>query len=708
MERKAKIRLAKGVVILAAIPVLIHAYEYGPDAGAAGVPNENGTCSQVGCHTGTAVNGGGGSVTVSFPGDQIYSPGTTQHLVVTITDPTARRWGFELTARLASDSTKMAGTFSPTDKLTQLICSSADLVRQQNAATACPANLPLSYIEHTLTGYNLLQPNPGKYEFDWNPPASDVGPVIIYVAANAANGDLTQNGDHIYSATYTLPVGAAAPPPPPAPTISDGGVLNAASLAPAGLPNGAIAQGSLFVINGSNLGPDGASVQVSVNGSNVSAPITTASANQITAVMPSSASTGSATVTVSVNGQASSAASVQIVPASFGIYTLNGAGTGPAQMVDANGNAITLTAPAQPGGVVTLTGTGIGASSGNDLAPAKQDMSSAVTLYVGTEQASVQYAGRSGNAPGQDQITFTVPPDAINGCYVPVSVVVNNVTSNFASLAVAPQGSACSDGNGFSAAQVQQIQAAGGNTKLATLTLSRTAPSGSATVDSGAAKFGMFTATQIASSLGPWQTPSPGGCLVFPFVGSSPSVSDPTQPQALNAGNAVSISGPKGAKQLTAAQGGSAGVYSAQLASGSSLYLDPGSYTFTTAGGADVGAITGQIVMPPAIVWSNAASAAGIDRTQGLTVSWTGGDPNGYVDISGYSSQGGSGAMFTCAAATSAGTFTVPAMVTLALPAGTGGITVTGATAPVTFSAQGIDIGLATASSAVSQAANFQ
>jgi uncharacterized protein (TIGR03437 family) len=710
MERKAKIRLAKSAVILAAVPFLIHAYEYGPDAGAAGVPRENGSCNQVGCHTGTTVNAGGGSVSVTFPNELTYTPGTKQHLVVTITDPAQRRWGFELTARLAGDSTKMAGTFSPTDRFTQLICSSADLVRQVNAAATCPANLPLSYIEHTQAGYDRLQANPGTYEFDWNPPADDVGQIIIYVAGNAANGDLTSNGDHIYTASYTLSAGAAVPSKP-APAISDGGILHAATMATAGLPNAGIAQGSVFVINGSNLGPDGATVQVNVNGTTVTALITAASANQITAIMPSSVATGSGTVTVSVNGQVSAGATVQIMPATFGIYTLNGAGTGPAQIVDSDGNAITLAKPAQPGGVVTLTGTGIGPITGDDLAPSKQDVSSSVAVYVGTEQASVQYAGRSGAAPGQDQITFTVPADAITGCYVPVSVVVKNVTSNFASMAVAPSGSACSDANGFTADQVQKIQGAGGNTNVATLKLTRVASSSGSVVDSGSATFAAYTPAQLASSLGPAQTSSAGGCLVFPFTGSSPSVNDPTQPQALNAGSAVSISGPNGVKQLTSPQGGSAGSYTAQLATGGASYLDPGTYTFTTSGGSDVGAIEGQIVMPAAIQWTNASSAATVDRTQGLTVNWTGGDPNGFVTISGYStlSSGNAGAIFSCTAATSAGTFTVPAAVTQALPASTtGGLTVTGVSAPVPFTAQGVDVGLATAASGVSQPAAFQ
>src|SRR5260370_10318111 len=213
-------------------------------------------------------------------------------------DARARRWGFELSARLASDTKQLAGTFSPTDKRTQLICASTDLVRQLNFDTACPANLPVQYIEQTLAGYSFTQPNPGKFEFDWNVPASDVGPVTIYVAANAANGDLSQNGDHIYTANYTLTAGAASP----SPAITSGGIVNAASQAIPGLPNAAIAQGSIFVINGLNFGT-GASVQVTVNGATLAAPIVAVSSTQLTAVMPSTAPAGSGTVTGTVNNQ---------------------------------------------------------------------------------------------------------------------------------------------------------------------------------------------------------------------------------------------------------------------------------------------------------------------------------------------------------------------------------------------------------------------
>src|SRR5579871_2995077 len=121
--------------------------------------------------------------------------------------------------------------------------------------------------------------------------------------------------------------------------------------------------------------------------------------------------------------------------------------------------------------------------------------------------------------------------------------------------------------------------------------------------------------------------------------------------------------------------------------------------------------LTNPFGSPPAIVWSNASSAATVNRSQGLTANWTGGDPNGFVSISGYATvaSGNAGAMFTCVAPVSAGTFTAPPFVTLALPASaTGGVTLAGSSAPVSFTAQGVDVGLATASSGASQPAAFQ
>ena len=184
-------------------PALL-AYVSGPDAGKSGVPGES-TC--VECHSGPALNGGAGSVKVDFSaGGQTYVPGAEQHLIVTVADPSLRRAGFQLTARLASNAMTQAGSFIPgTDGFTQTVCASTDLVSETlPGPAACPSAQPLQYIEHTAQGARLTAAGSLTFEFDWNPPSSNAGNVVIYVAGNAANGDFNLTGDHIYTKSYTL------------------------------------------------------------------------------------------------------------------------------------------------------------------------------------------------------------------------------------------------------------------------------------------------------------------------------------------------------------------------------------------------------------------------------------------------------------------------------------------------------------------------
>ena len=127
MDRARGIKLAKLGLIIGVVPVLLWAYEYGPNPGYVGVPADpttntpaenaqpNGspaTCAAVGCHTGPADNPANkGSVTVTFPDGMTYTPGVTQHLIVKIADSatTQTAWGFELTARLAEQNPAEAG-----------------------------------------------------------------------------------------------------------------------------------------------------------------------------------------------------------------------------------------------------------------------------------------------------------------------------------------------------------------------------------------------------------------------------------------------------------------------------------------------------------------------------------------------------------------------------------------------------------------------
>src|SRR5437588_5278798 len=123
MTMKKRNLVPKIVVILAVIPVLIYAYAEGPYPGHSGVPGDNGDCTA--CHS-SALNSGGGSVTVAFPNGTSYVPGVKQHLKVTVQDPAQKRWGFQLTARQQSNPGTQAGTFTGSDGFTQVICATND------------------------------------------------------------------------------------------------------------------------------------------------------------------------------------------------------------------------------------------------------------------------------------------------------------------------------------------------------------------------------------------------------------------------------------------------------------------------------------------------------------------------------------------------------------------------------------------------------
>src|SRR5262245_50740531 len=105
--------------LIAAAPIALFAYVTGPDPRLTGAPGDD-TCTF--CHTG-AVNSGSGSVKITAAGGNTYTPGVKQRLQVEVADPTQRRWGFELTARLVSDlKNGQAGTLTSIDKNTQVIC----------------------------------------------------------------------------------------------------------------------------------------------------------------------------------------------------------------------------------------------------------------------------------------------------------------------------------------------------------------------------------------------------------------------------------------------------------------------------------------------------------------------------------------------------------------------------------------------------------
>lgn len=173
------------------------AHSTGPDPRYTGAPGDDpAACSA--CHSGAAPNSGPGSVNIVLPGGNRYTPGVTRHIVVQVSDPAQKRWGFQLSARLASDPANgQAGDLNPTDGNTQVLCDNG-------SPKPCPDATTVQFIEHTVDGTRLGTSNGVAFEFDWTPPATAAGDVLLYAAGNAANGNNQNTGDRIYTTSVRL------------------------------------------------------------------------------------------------------------------------------------------------------------------------------------------------------------------------------------------------------------------------------------------------------------------------------------------------------------------------------------------------------------------------------------------------------------------------------------------------------------------------
>src|SRR5579885_1099828 len=382
MKQRPSSSLWLAFLLALSIPILVWAYEFGPPDAHTGGFGEP-TCTE--CHFGTA-NSNGGKVTITgLP--SAYTSGTTYNVTVTVFDTAQRRWGFELSARKQSDASQAGTLTKGGDGFTQIASSSVTTV----------TNPKIQYIEHTLSGTRLGTRDSGggiPFNFTWTAPDISSGVVVFNVAANAANGDNTQNGDHIYTASLTLPPQTASVP---APVVFDNGTVNTASFQPN--PT-ALAPGSLAAIFGTNLndgsdiadpvlGSDGLLVTklggASVTFNGISAPVFGSHSGQVNVQIPFElAGVASAQVVVTANGQSSAPKNVPIGPNSPGIFTINQQGTGQGAVLISNSGGV-FAAPAgtipqktsraaNRGEFITIFCTGLGAVNNSPgtgrLAPA--------------------------------------------------------------------------------------------------------------------------------------------------------------------------------------------------------------------------------------------------------------------------------------------------------------------------------------------------
>ena len=415
-------------------PGVLLAYVDGTPVGYAGVPTDHGGATCASCHTGGPPVNAAGRFLLSVTN---FNPGVQQNLSVQINDTAERLFAFQLTARLASDTTKQAGTFLPTPNETQVLCANGQ---------PGPCAGGVEFVTNLAAAAQPLSPGTRTFTITWNPPGTDVGPVLFYVSAVAANGDGTPLGDHVYG-TSGQAVSAAPCSLTGTPAFNAvGAVVDAAA------GHHTIASYGLFHISGSGFFAAGAPgyaaqltdldnlgdwptelgcVSVLVNGT--AAPVYYVSNNDIYGQAINFASSEGADVQVILNPGATNQItgpvySAQAAPVAPALFTFNPAGTGNAAAFDATKNADLEDTSANPQGVsasqgdlIELFGTGFGAIPG--YAPGQFALTFApltvpFSVTIGGVQVpadDILYAGlapdptRQNNAPGLYAVVVRVP-----------------------------------------------------------------------------------------------------------------------------------------------------------------------------------------------------------------------------------------------------------------------------------------------------------
>jgi uncharacterized protein (TIGR03437 family) len=500
-------------------------------------------------------------------------------------------------------------------------------------------------------------------------------------------------------------------------------VANATSAA--GLPNSGIAQGSIFIVYGSSLGPatlttdpnpfqdmnvGGTSMAVTAaNGAVINIPMYYASGTQVAGLLPSNTPVGAGTLTLTYNGTASNAQPITVVANNVGIFSVAENGQGAGIVTYADYSLVSSTKAANPGDTLIIWATGMGPVSGNELAGAQLGVnmpSVPLTLWLGGVQAPVTYQGRSGCCVGEDQIVFTVPSTAPTGCAVPLFVEIGTgstaLISNNTVIAVASGSRSCTPTNSTFTSSVVQGLTSGSPFSFGLVNLERDISSNTANgliyQDDATAQFGTYT---VGSSFQPFVVSNfdnqpLGTCVVYTALSGKSAPADVTV-GGLDAG-VITVNGPGEAPVplLEKQNSGQATQYGAVL-SGTGTYLSRGNYTVTGAGGRDIGKFTAAFTIGSIPTWSNTSAVTTVTRTNGLTVTWTPTSAIPSIEIDGASPTDTTfmnGSLFSCTVAASAGTFTIPATTLLALPTGPYfEVLFKPILTPVTFSASGLGLG---------------
>jgi len=290
--------------------------------------------------------------------------------------------------------------------------------------------------------------------FHFSPSSSDLfyaANTQVTVTANANPGFKFAHWTGALSSTYNVGVVSMGAPQSvvaelaSVPYVAPAGVQNAASNLP-----GPVAPGSIIAIYGQNLAPglevgpvnplaqSIGGVAVTVN--NLLLPLLFVSPSQINAQLPSELPSGNYTINIESVSQPEVTGTFTAVRNAPGLFTQTINSHEYAIAFHENGSPVTPSNPANGGETVSILGTGFGPVNGNVLdgffppnpPPALMD---SVSVSIAGQHPNNASAGAAPGYTGLDLVKFEVPNGLPAGT-VPVTVSVNNATSNVVQLPV--------------------------------------------------------------------------------------------------------------------------------------------------------------------------------------------------------------------------------------------------------------------------------
>jgi hypothetical protein len=319
---------------------------------------------------------------------------------------------------------------------------------------------------------------------------------------------------------------------------------------------------------------------------------------------------------VSTGGSESKPFPVQIAASNPGIFSMNQRGWGPGRIenLDSLGkrtlNSTSNTAHA--GQRVTMRITGLGKDAGAPLVIGNRTVQSGLPRPL--------------KAPGEQEVSFTIPPGVSPGCYVPVYFLPSpDRISNVVTMAIHSGAGDCDSGP----IPLLDKQRVG----VAVFTRSNMLKGAVAAMADEV--IAVFVATSQGPALSPLLLlPPPGTCTAY----MSSFQAETIMPDSISSALIAEIGGEglEAGSQLRAVQGKNrrvipgetAGYYRAWLGSYRTkkrkLFLEPGRFVFSGRGGTDVGPFSVSVESPAPFEWTDRAQTNTVDRNHALPVTWRG------------------------------------------------------------------------------------